>query len=104
MKKGANFVPHGTDSPDSGQKYGRLEGIGEAGATDEVLVARGKNGDMAAFASDASSSVDAVIAGVNWYLNRHAKIIVDYVRSNFSGQIDGDDCEQGVMTRFQLVF
>ena len=44
--------------------------------------------------------------GVNWYLNRNARVTVDYGRTRFDGGAAGRDraTEQGLFTRFQLAF
>jgi phosphate-selective porin OprO and OprP len=44
--------------------------------------------------------------GVNWYLNRNAKVTVDYGRTRFDGGAAGRDraTEQGILTRLQLAF
>jgi len=44
-------------------------------------------------------------AGINWYLNKYLKLMLDYVHSEFSGPLSGGaDSEDGIMRRLQLAF
>jgi phosphate-selective porin OprO/OprP len=53
-----------------------------------------------------AESARAWAAGVNWYLNRNLKVMLDYEQTSFSGgspQSDRDD-EQAAFVRFQVSF
>ncbi|HLQ76893.1 MAG TPA: porin [Terriglobia bacterium] len=46
------------------------------------------------------------IAGVNWYLNRNSKFVIDYEQTRFTGGNAGGNraTERGLLTRFQVAF
>jgi phosphate-selective porin OprO/OprP len=54
----------------------------------------------------AASAAREWSVGVNWYLNRNAKVTVDYGRTRFDGGAEDRDraTEQGILTRLQIAF
>ena len=65
--------------------------------------------DAFPFFADPERSASAArewAVGVNWYLNRNARVTVDYGRTRFDGGAAGRDreTEEGILTRFQIAF
>lgn len=58
------------------------------------------------FANKGSThEAEVITGGANWYLNRHMKIMVDYVQSTFHNKLAyGSNSDQGIIVRFQLGF
>ena len=50
-------------------------------------------------------SADITTVGVNWYLNKHIELMLDYVHSEFGAPLgSGADSEDGAISRLQLSF
>ncbi len=78
---------------------------GGAGAFELVArYAQVKTDDAAMdFARDGSiKDASALTAGVNWYMSRHTKLMLNYVHTSFESAIGGDKSEGGVLVRMQL--
>lgn len=59
--------------------------------------------DAMAFARSGSvETASEITAGVNWYMSRHARLMLNYVQTSFDSEIDGDKSESGVLLRMQL--
>ncbi len=57
------------------------------------------------FASSSSvESATAITAGLNWYMSRHAKFMLNYIHTAFDEKIGGDKSESGILFRMQLSF
>lgn len=57
------------------------------------------------FATAASvEDVTAISGGVNWYLNRNVRMILNYAYNRFDEKIAGDKVEHGLLARLQLAF
>jgi len=57
------------------------------------------------FATPASTDKATVqTAGLNWYLNRNFRVMLNYVYSEFDERVNGDKSEAGVLFRVQLAF
>lgn len=55
------------------------------------------------FATSASvKSASAVTAGVNWYMSRHTKLVLNYVHTSFDSEFEGEKSEGGILARVQL--
>lgn len=40
--------------------------------------------------------------GLNWYMSRHTKLMLNFVQTSFDGEIGGDASESGILMRMQL--
>jgi phosphate-selective porin OprO and OprP len=47
-------------------------------------------------------SASEITAGLNWYMSRHAKLVLNYVHTSFDSEVAGSDGESGVLVRMQL--
>jgi phosphate-selective porin OprO and OprP len=57
------------------------------------------------FASSSSvESASAITAGLNWYMSRHAKFVLNYIHTTFDEKIGGDKSESGILFRTQYSF
>ncbi len=55
------------------------------------------------FASHASiESASEITVGMNWYMSRHAKLMLNYVQTSFDSEVGGEKSESGVLLRMQL--
>jgi phosphate-selective porin OprO and OprP len=52
--------------------------------------------------SGSVKSASEITAGLNWYMSRHTKLMLNYVYTSFDSPVSGSDSESGVLLRMQL--
>lgn len=52
--------------------------------------------------SGSVKSASEITVGMNWYMSRHAKLMLNYGHTSFDSAVDGSDGESGVLVRMQL--
>lgn len=52
--------------------------------------------------SGSAESASEITVGLNWYMSRHAKLMLNYVQTSFDSEIQGEESESGVLLRMQL--